>query len=172
MYVHVPFCRTRCGYCDFNTYTATELGPGASRDSYAGQAIARDPAGPQGAGDAGQARCRPCSSAAAPRPCCRPAELAGDPAAIDGEFGLAPGAEVTTEANPETVTGPVLAELRAAGFTRISFGMQSAVPHVLAVLDRVHEPGPAGAVRRLGPRGRLRARQPGPDLRHPGRVGR
>ena len=40
IYVHVPFCRTRCGYCDFNTYTAAELGPGASRESYAGLAVA------------------------------------------------------------------------------------------------------------------------------------
>ena len=61
--------------------------------------------------------------------------------AIDAEFGLAPGAEVTTEANPESVDEATLGELRAAGVTRVSFGMQSAVPGVLAVLDRVHQPG-------------------------------
>jgi len=61
--------------------------------------------------------------------------------AIDSEFGLAPGAEVTAEANPESVTEASLAELRAQGVTRMSFGMQSAVPGVLAVLDRVHQPG-------------------------------
>ncbi len=139
LYVHVPFCRTRCGYCDFNTYTATELG-GASRDSYAGQAIGEirfarrvlGPAPPQvstvffGGGT----------------PTLLPArDLAGLLSAIDGEFGLAPGAEVTTEANPESVDQRSLGELRAAGFTRISFGMQSAVGHVLGVLDRAHTPG-------------------------------
>jgi oxygen-independent coproporphyrinogen-3 oxidase len=61
--------------------------------------------------------------------------------AIDAEFGLAPGAEVTTEANPESVDQATLGELRAQGVTRVSFGMQSAVPAVLAVLDRVHQPG-------------------------------
>jgi oxygen-independent coproporphyrinogen-3 oxidase len=61
--------------------------------------------------------------------------------AIDAEFGLAPGAEVTTEANPESVDQASLSELRSQGLTRISFGMQSAVPAVLAVLDRVHRPG-------------------------------
>ena len=70
-----------------------------------------------------------------------PADLITILRAIDDEFGLAPGAEVTTEANPETVDGPLLAELRDGGITRLSLGMQSAVPHVLAVLDRVHSPG-------------------------------
>ena len=70
-----------------------------------------------------------------------PADLARILRAIDGEFGLAPGCEVTVEANPETVDERSLAALRAAGMTRISLGMQSAVPHVLAVLDRVHQPG-------------------------------
>ncbi len=60
--------------------------------------------------------------------------------AIDAELGLAPGVEVTTEANPDSVTPESLAELRAGGFTRVSFGMQSAVPHVLAMLDRTHDP--------------------------------
>ncbi len=140
IYVHVPFCQTRCGYCDFNTYTAAELGGGASRESYAGQAAAEirfarkvlGPDVPQAATvflGGGTPTLLP------------PAQLGGILAAIDGEFGLAPGCEVTVEANPETVDEASLAALRAAGVTRISLGMQSAVPHVLAVLDRVHQPG-------------------------------
>jgi putative oxygen-independent coproporphyrinogen III oxidase len=140
IYVHVPFCQTRCGYCDFNTYTAAELGNGASRGTYAGLAIAE------------VAFARRVLGAAAPpvatvffgggTPTVLPAaDLAAILRAIDGEFGLAPGAEVTAEANPETVDERSLADLRAAGITRISLGMQSVVPHVLAVLDRVHQPG-------------------------------
>jgi oxygen-independent coproporphyrinogen-3 oxidase len=68
--------------------------------------------------------------------------------AVDDCFGLAPGAEVTTEANPDSVTPASLAELRAGGFTRVSFGMQSASAHVLRTLDRTHTPGrPQAAVR-------------------------
>jgi putative oxygen-independent coproporphyrinogen III oxidase len=59
---------------------------------------------------------------------------------VRDRFGLAPGAEVTTEANPDSVTPRALERLAAAGFTRVSFGMQSAVPHVLAALDRTHDP--------------------------------
>jgi len=55
-------------------------------------------------------------------------------------WGLAPGAEVTTEANPDSVTPDGLARLAAAGVTRVSFGMQSAVPHVLRTLERTHDP--------------------------------
>jgi oxygen-independent coproporphyrinogen-3 oxidase len=67
---------------------------------------------------------------------------------LDDRFGLAADAEVTVEANPETVGPAELAQLRAEGVTRLSFGMQSAVPHVLRVLDREHEPGrPADCVR-------------------------
>jgi oxygen-independent coproporphyrinogen-3 oxidase len=61
-------------------------------------------------------------------------------AAVRDELGIQPGAEVTTEANPDSVDERSLADLRAAGFTRVSFGMQSAVPHVLATLDRTHDP--------------------------------
>jgi putative oxygen-independent coproporphyrinogen III oxidase len=140
IYVHVPFCQTRCGYCDFNTYTAAELGGGASRESYAGQAaaeisFARKVLGP-GAPQAATVFLGGGTPTLLP-----PAQIAGILTAIDGEFGLAPGCEVTAEANPETVDERSLAELRAAGVTRISLGMQSAVPHVLAVLDRVHQPG-------------------------------
>jgi putative oxygen-independent coproporphyrinogen III oxidase len=140
IYVHVPFCRTRCGYCDFNTYTAAELGAGVTRDSYASLAVA----------EIGLAR-RVLGAATLPvtsvffgggtPTLLPPGALAQILRAIDGEFGLAPGAEVTVEANPETVDERVLADLRAGGMTRISLGMQSAVPHVLAVLDRVHGPG-------------------------------
>jgi oxygen-independent coproporphyrinogen-3 oxidase len=140
IYVHVPFCQTRCGYCDFNTYTAAELGGGASRESYAGQAaaeirFARKVLGP-GVPQAATVFLGGGTPTLLP-----PAQLAGILAAIDSEFGLAPGCEVTVEANPETVDEASLAALRAAGVTRISLGMQSAVPHVLAVLDRVHQPG-------------------------------
>jgi putative oxygen-independent coproporphyrinogen III oxidase len=139
-YVHVPFCQTRCGYCDFNTYTAAELGNGVSRGAYAGLVI----------GEIGLAR-RVLGAAKTPvssvffgggtPTLLPPGDLGAILRAIDAEFGLAPGAEVTVEANPETVDERALAGLRAAGMTRISLGMQSAVPRVLAVLDRVHQPG-------------------------------
>ena len=140
VYVHVPFCQTRCGYCDFNTYTATELGSGASRESYAALAIAEiRQAGRVLAGRAGPVET---VFVGGGTPTLLPgADLSAILQAIDAEFGLAPLAEVTTEANPETVDERTLADLRAGGFTRISLGMQSAVPHVLAVLDRVHSPG-------------------------------
>ncbi len=142
IYVHVPFCRTRCGYCDFNTYTATELGNGVSRDTYAGLAIAEVRLARRVLGATSPPVTSVFFGGGTPT-VLPPAALAGILRAIDGEFGLAAGAEVTVEANPETVSEPVLAGLRATGMTRISLGMQSAVPHVLAVLDRVHEPGRA-----------------------------
>jgi len=140
VYVHVPFCLTRCGYCDFNTYTATELGSGASRESYAALAIEElKLAAKVLAGRAGPVQT--VFFGGGTPTLLPPADLAAILRAIDSELGLARDVEVTTEANPETVDEQKLAELRAGGFTRISLGMQSAVPHVLAVLDRVHQPG-------------------------------
>ena len=76
-----------------------------------------------------------------------PGDLGRVVTAIEQRFGLAVDAEVTTESNPESVSAGDLARLREAGFNRISFGMQSAVPAVLATLDRVHTPSrPAQAV--------------------------
>jgi oxygen-independent coproporphyrinogen-3 oxidase len=138
IYVHVPYCRVRCGYCDFNTYTATELGGGASQAAYAATAVAEIdllagvlPGAPAvdtvffGGGT----------------PTLLPsADLVRVLHAIGDRFGLAPGAEVTTEANPDSVSPESLAALREGGFTRVSFGMQSGVPSVLAVLDRTHDP--------------------------------
>lgn len=139
IYVHIPFCAVRCGYCDFNTYTATELGSGASQDSYAALAsqevrFARRVLGSRDL----------------------PAETVffggGTPTLLDSddlatlldnireEFGLVPDAEVTVEANPESVDARKLSRLREAGINRISFGMQSHVPHVLRTLERTHDP--------------------------------
>ncbi|HEX5993605.1 MAG TPA: radical SAM family heme chaperone HemW [Jiangellales bacterium] len=142
IYLHVPFCTTRCGYCDFNTYTAAELGsaPGASRGSWADGAIA----------ELGLAR-RVLGTSDAPvstifvgggTPSLLPAaDLARVVRAIRDEFGLMPDAEISTEANPESVDPAWFDGLLGAGFTRVSLGMQSVRPHVLAVLDRVHTPG-------------------------------
>jgi putative oxygen-independent coproporphyrinogen III oxidase len=140
IYVHVPFCATRCGYCDFNTYTAAELGPGASRESYAGLAIEEIRLARKVLG----ARDIPVSTVffgGGTPTLLPPGQLSAILRAVDGEFGLAPGAEVTAEANPESVTEQDLRVLRSGGFTRMSFGMQSSAAHVLSVLDRKHEPG-------------------------------
>ncbi|TDC47272.1 coproporphyrinogen III oxidase [Jiangella ureilytica] len=142
VYLHVPFCTTRCGYCDFNTYTASELGtePGASRSSWADGAIAELRLARRVLGDADVPVSTVFVGGGTPT-LLPPADLGTVLRFIDDEFGLVPGAEVTTEANPESVDARSLGELRAAGFTRVSVGMQSARPHVLAVLDRVHTPG-------------------------------
>jgi putative oxygen-independent coproporphyrinogen III oxidase len=143
LYVHVPFCSTRCGYCDFNTYTAAELGSGpatVSPGSYPDLAIAELRFARQVLADADVAVSTVFFGGGTPT-LLPPSALGRILRAIDTEFGLAPGAEVTTEANPESVDAASLHELRSQGVTRISFGMQSAVPGVLAVLDRVHQPG-------------------------------
>lgn len=142
VYIHVPYCRVRCGYCDFNTYTASELGPGASQAGYAAQVEAELGLAAERLRDAGV----PDRAAATVffgggTPTLLPAaDLGGMLARVRDTWGLAPGAEVTTEANPDSVDETYLAALAAAGFTRVSFGMQSAVPHVLATLDRTHTP--------------------------------
>ena len=144
IYVHVPFCATRCGYCDFNTYTAAELGsaPGASRATYADAAISEIRLARRVLGDADVPVVSVFVGGGTPT-LLPPTDLGRILRAVDEEFGLAPDAEVTTEANPESVDERSLAALRAEGFTRVSFGMQSARPHVLAVLDRQHTPGRA-----------------------------
>jgi oxygen-independent coproporphyrinogen-3 oxidase len=143
LYVHVPFCSTRCGYCDFNTYTAAELGTGpatVSPGSYPDLAIAELRFARQVLAEADVPVSTVFFGGGTPT-LLPPSALGRILRFIDTEFGLAPGAEVTTEANPESVDAASLRELRSQGVTRISFGMQSAVPGVLAVLDRVHRPG-------------------------------
>ncbi len=142
VYVHVPFCASRCGYCDFNTYTASELGGGASRETYAGTAIGELVLARRALGAAELPVSTVFFGGGTPTQL-TPDDLSRVLRAIDAEFGLAPDAEVTTEANPESVDSGSLARLREAGFTRVSFGMQSAREHVLRVLDRRHTPGRA-----------------------------
>ncbi|MCQ1986757.1 radical SAM family heme chaperone HemW [Arthrobacter sp. zg-Y844] len=142
LYVHIPFCSVRCGYCDFNTYTATELGGGASQAAYGGTAarevvFAADALRRSGLPE----RRMGTVFFGGGTPTLLPAEdLALILRTAVDQWGLVPGAEVTTEANPDSVTPQSLQLLADAGFTRVSFGMQSAVPHVLAVLDRTHTP--------------------------------
>src|SRR6266581_1724858 len=143
LYVHVPYCTTRCGYCDFNTYTAAELGAGpatTSLGSYADLAISEIRFARRILGHVDLPVSTVFFGGGTPT-LLAPAAFGAILRVIDGEFGLTSGAEVTTEANPETVDEASLSELRSQGLTRISFGMQSAVPEVLAVLDRVHRPG-------------------------------
>lgn len=142
VYLHVPFCAVRCGYCDFNTYTATELGGGASLAAYAATALGEIALADRVLRGAGLPE-RPVSTVfvGGGTPTLLPVDdllrLLGG---VRDTWGLAPGSEVTTEANPDSVTPEGLRRLAAAGFTRVSFGMQSAVPHVLATLDRTHDP--------------------------------
>ena len=137
IYVHVPFCATRCGYCDFNTYTAAELG-GAS---------------PQGWLNALRTELALAAELVGPVPVDTVFVGGGTPSLLGGaglaevldavrdSFALSAGAEVTTEANPESTSAQFFEEIRAAGYTRVSLGMQSVAPGVLAVLDRTHSPG-------------------------------
>lgn len=139
IYIHVPFCATRCGYCDFNTYTAAELG-GTSPDGWLAAlrielAMAGAAVGPVPVDTVFVGGGTPSLLGAQ-----RLADVLG---AVRASFPLAVGAEVTTEANPESTSPEFFAAIREAGYTRVSLGMQSASPRVLAVLDRTHSPGRA-----------------------------
>jgi putative oxygen-independent coproporphyrinogen III oxidase len=141
IYVHVPFCTTRCGYCDFNTYTAAELGtePGASRAGYIDAAIHELELAARVLGPEAPAVSTIFVGGGTPT-VLPPDDLGRLITAVRDHFGLAEDAEATTESNPESIDSAGLHRLRELGFNRISFGMQSAVPHVLATLDRTHSP--------------------------------
>ncbi|MEN8707450.1 MAG: radical SAM family heme chaperone HemW [Nocardioides marinisabuli] len=150
LYVHVPFCTVRCGYCDFNTYTAEELGPaggapGASRATYAQAAVAEVRRARAVLGE----RDLPVSTiffGGGTPTLLSPDDLGSVVAAAAEEFGLAPDVEITTESNPDSVDAESLQRLRDVGINRVSFGMQSQVRHVLEVLDRTHDPRRVPAV--------------------------
>ncbi len=140
VYIHVPFCATRCGYCDFNTYTPGELGSASSPESYL-QALAIE---------------LELSAAATSHRVVDTVFIGGGTPSLLGaeklvsilgiirqHYDLAPDAEITTESNPESTSARYFEQLRAGGFTRVSLGMQSASESVLATLDRTHTPGRA-----------------------------
>ena len=141
VYLHIPFCTVRCGYCDFNTYTATEL-RGVTRQSFVDDLIGEIDFAHRVVVDGGHP----------PRPAetvfigggtptlLPPADIERVLDAVRRTCGIAPNAEITIEANPDTVTEAGMLDLAAAGVTRVSVGMQSAVPSVLATLDRTHNP--------------------------------
>ena len=147
VYIHVPFCLRRCGYCDFNTYTATDLGAGASRGNYANMVIREMKLTKQWQLDHGIEE-PPVSTVffGGGTPTILAArDLVAMLDAVRKIWSIAPDAEITTEANPDTVNEYYINELAAGGFTRVSFGMQSAVPHVLKTLDRTHTPANVAA---------------------------
>ncbi|MBM7810916.1 radical SAM family heme chaperone HemW [Saccharothrix algeriensis] len=146
VYVHVPFCATRCGYCDFNTYTAGELGTSASPASWL-EGLRREL--DLAAAVLGDAPAADTVFVGGGTPSLLGAAgLADVLAAVRSSFGLAEHAEVTTESNPESTSRAFFAAIRDAGYTRVSLGMQSAARNVLAVLDRAHTPGrPVAAAR-------------------------
>ncbi|WP_181998718.1 radical SAM family heme chaperone HemW [Corynebacterium diphtheriae] len=140
VYVHVPFCSSRCGYCDFNTYTPGELGGTASPESYL---------------DALEKELELAAASGTTRPATTVFIGGGTPSmlgasgltrvlsAVRNTIGIALGAEVTTESNPETTSPEFFSELLESGYNRISLGMQSASSSVLRVLERKHTPGRA-----------------------------
>lgn len=140
-YVHIPFCRVRCGYCDFNTYTATEL-RGASQATYI-EDLAREIELSLQVLHTAEMPIRPLSSVffGGGTPTLLPAhELTKALHMLNKKHGFVEGAEITVEANPDTVSDEYFGQLATSGFTRVSIGMQSVVPHVLKTLDRSHDP--------------------------------
>ncbi|HET7482405.1 MAG TPA: radical SAM family heme chaperone HemW [Actinomycetota bacterium] len=131
VYVHIPFCRHRCNYCDFNTYEGLDALHGPYVDALVAEIRSWDGVR------------RPATSVfigGGTPTLLAPRDLGRVLDAVDEVFGIAPGAEVTVEANPETVDRPRFEGLVAAGVNRVSVGMQSAVPHVLKALGRTHDP--------------------------------
>ena len=141
LYVHVPFCRVRCGYCDFNTYTVG-FGPGAQVGDYAPSVLAEASLAARVMAESGllEREARTVFFGGGTPTMLDTAELTEILTGLRERIGIAPGAEVTLEANPDTVTREGLMQLADAGFTRVSFGMQSAVPAILKTLDRTHTP--------------------------------
>jgi oxygen-independent coproporphyrinogen-3 oxidase len=138
VYVHVPFCLTRCGYCDFNTYTSGDRG------AYLEAALAE-------IDRAAAVLSRPVDTVffgGGTPTLLAPAQVGRLLGRMRECLGLADDVEVTIEANPDTVDADALSALREAGATRVSFGVQSVRAHVLAALERVH--GPERALAAIG----------------------
>ena len=147
VYIHVPFCMRRCGYCDFNTYTAVDMGAGVSRGNYANMviremSIVRDWQSSHGIDEPEAATV---FFGGGTPTILKASDLVAMLNAVRDTWSIAENAEITTEANPDTVNADYVKELADGGFNRISFGMQSAVPSVLKTLDRTHTPANVAA---------------------------
>ena len=139
-YVHIPYCVRRCGYCDFNTYTPSELLDNGTLETVSGDYIDAVLLELALAKKSVQGEV-PTIFFGGGTPSLLPAaDLGRVITAIRHGWQVSENCEITLEANPDSVDEVKLAQLREAGFNRISFGMQSAVPHVLKVLDRTHQP--------------------------------
>ena len=140
-YVHIPFCKDICGYCDFNTYTATQLGS-LKQSDYAASLISEISFSAQVLKDS-KVQPRKFSTIffGGGTPSLLPAaDLIEILNSLEQTFGFTESAEITTEANPDTVTLEKFEALRKAGFNRVSIGMQSGVQSVLNTLERTHNP--------------------------------
>lgn len=141
LYIHVPFCTVRCGYCDFNTYTHDDM-PGVAIGDYHRLVIDELDFAARVMDAAGLPQ-RPVSTiffGGGTPSLLAPEVIVGMIQAVNDRWGIAAGAEVTMEANPDSLDLHRLPELVAGGITRFSVGMQSARPEVLAILDRTHDP--------------------------------
>jgi putative oxygen-independent coproporphyrinogen III oxidase len=141
-YIHIPYCIKRCGYCDFNTYTPAELQITSElkdiSNSYIDLLISEIKSARI---EVGESAVIPSIFFGGGTPSLMQASDIGRViSTIKDQFNLAKDVEITLETNPDTVTKEKLAQFLAAGVNRLSFGMQSAVPHVLATLDRTHNP--------------------------------
>jgi oxygen-independent coproporphyrinogen-3 oxidase len=146
-YVHVPYCQVKCGYCDFNTYTADEIGT-STQGTFA-QTLIKEISFAEFALEQSKLPKRKLKSIffGGGTPTMLPAsDLIAMLDKLKATFGVLPDADITTEANPDSVDEQYINDLKTGGFNRISFGMQSAVPHVLKVLERTHEPANVGKV--------------------------
>ena len=140
-YVHIPFCTVKCGYCDFNTYTSSELGT-LKQSDFAATLVGEIglSANILQQSDVSSRKLKTVFFGGGTPSLLPAADLISILNSLETEFGFQENAEITFEANPDSVTKESLASLREAGFNRISIGMQSAVPDVLKTLERTHNP--------------------------------
>jgi oxygen-independent coproporphyrinogen-3 oxidase len=132
LYLHIPFCRRKCSYCDFFSVCATELEIAGYPELLARHLNMAREQGWSGPFDT-------VYFGGGTPSLLRPAAVETILEAVSRTFGLAHAAEITLEANPGTVTLPSLTGYRQAGINRLSLGLQSCSDHQLRVLGRLHD---------------------------------
>ncbi len=137
LYFHIPFCVHRCAYCDFNTYAGREaLIPAYAEALCREIEIVGDALSQQGTGE----EVHTLFFGGGTPSLLAPRHYEKIFAALRAHFQISPEAEITLEANPGTVSLDYLRNLRALGFNRLSFGVQSFHPEELRQLERIHDP--------------------------------